>query len=959
MSRFKLQSVRDAGPAGQGERAQGAGAGIVVSELWELLRRRWLVHTMGATIGVAGALGWFASREPVYRAEATLRLEQQGSNGSLLSDLAALTQAPVAVSEMEILRSRTIAEAVVASPPGGAAEVANSTEAALRLGLTTLVEDEALRPSARLARLVGLGTQLPVEDAPRLFADVRPPDDAREVPELVVEVLAADRASVRAIGALGAGDAVEVPLTAAEFVPVHGVMVRLVATGDLTGRTFRLHRDTTLDAIERVMKATRVSETDRNSGVIRVVVQDSDPARAADTVNALCGNYLQRNQSSSERRASQTVAFIEAQLEEQLARLAEAEDQVVSQKKASPEFVDMGEAARALIQKLSELEVRRIEGRIQHAGLEEAIALVDAGDLAALSRLGPESADPVTASLVESIARLSAEAEVLERTDTGTYKAMLQEQLVALRAERDARQLKLETLRDVHTRLGEGDATVLGSLIGASDAGVADPMLTAYVERWTELDARSRTLEGEFTDALPELRTVRSERDAIQGRIRDLIAGRMSGLEAQLVEYDALAEARRDRLSALPGEERGHITAAIENLRTRALTQLRGRLAGIGATLASIEREVAQLEDQLGALPESERTLATPMRAVVTHGEIVKLLLLRKQEAEITKAATIATAEFIDVAHPPRKPIGPSLPVHLVMGLAVGLAAAAAFALVREGRGREVQTAAELELATGLTVVGSIPDFRRGRTKVKDAPQHFVALRDDPEGPIAEAYRALRSNLKFLIGHTSDRKTLAITSCVPGEGKSVTNVDVALSFAMSGKRVLLVDADMRKPSVSKYLRLGPQVGLSDVLRETVDWRSCLVHGCHENLDVLPSGGVPEAPGDLLAGATTRALIAEVRASYDLVVFDVPPVLAVADIECLAPHVDAVLLLCRSSKLTDSAVRHAVNRLRQVGANLVGAVLNAVVARGITSGDYGYGYGYGYGTDGQRKDKRAA
>jgi len=292
-----------------------------------------------------------------------------------------------------------------------------------------------------------------------------------------------------------------------------------------------------------------------------------------------------------------------------------------------------------------------------------------------------------------------------------------------------------------------------------------------------------------------------------------------------------------------------------------------------------------------------------------------------------------------------------------LMGLLLGLAAAATFAVVREGRGSEIHTAAELEHATGLPVVGTIPDFRRGRTRVKDATEHFVALRDDPEGPIAEAYRALRSNLKFIIGSSQDRKTLAITSCVPGEGKSVTNVDVALSFAMAGKRVLLVDADMRRPSVSKYLRICPGIGLSDVLRRTHKWQECLVQTFHENLEVLPSGDVPESPGDLLAGAHSRELIAELREAYDLVIFDVPPVLAVADIECLAPHLDAVLLLCRSSKLMDTAVTHAVTRLRQVGTNLVGAVLNAVVARGVTSGDYGYGYGYG--TDGTRKGRRAA
>jgi len=950
----KLQSVREA----HVDAPMTGGTGIVLGDIFELLRRRRLTHCFGAALGLALALVWYGGQDPSFRAEATLRLEQQSSSGSILGDLAALTQAPVAVSEMEILRSRTITEAVVASPEGGCAAV-NGEERPLHLGLTTLVDDEGRLPASRLKRLVGLGTPEPHPGTARLHAEVRPPADMREFPDLVVEFLAPTRVAIGRSGWFGARGEVEFDLQPGKPIESHGVAVVLAPTGDLTGRRFRLHHDTRVDAVERVMQATRVSETDRSSGVIRVVYHDTDPERAAETINALCRNYLERNQASSERRASQTVTFIEGQLDEQLELLRESEDLVVQHKQASPQFVDVGETARALIGKLSELDVRRLDGRLQRTSLDEALALVESGDLAAMSRIGIESIDPVTASFVESIARLSAEAEVLERTDAGGYKALLQQQLIARRAEQDGQTLKLETLRAIHARLVDGDASVLGALVATADAGTADPMLNAYVERWTDLDARARTLESEFTDALPELQIVRSERDAVQGRIVEVLAGRVRGIETMLHEYNTLDTTRRGELGALPAAERGRIHEAIERLRVRLLAQLRGRLSGIDAGIAAVDREVEQFEQQLAALPESERELATPMRAVATHGEIVKLLLLRKQEAEITRAATIASAEFIDAAAPPRRPVAPSLPVHGLLGLMVGLASAVAFSLLREAHGSEIHTAAELEHATGLPVVGSIPDFRRGRTRVKGAGEHFVALRDDPEGPIAEAYRALRSNLKFIIGHSEDRKTLAITSCVPGEGKSITNIDIALSFAMVGKRVLLVDADMRRPSVSRYLRIGPMAGLSEVLRRTHRWNDCLVQTFHENLDVLPSGSVPETPGDLLAGGGTRELVAELRAAYDLVVFDVPPVLAVADIECLAPQVDAVLLLCRSSKLTDAAVGHAVNRLRQVGANLVGAVLNAVIARGVTSGDYGYGYGYGYGTDGARRGKRAA
>jgi len=292
------------------------------------------------------------------------------------------------------------------------------------------------------------------------------------------------------------------------------------------------------------------------------------------------------------------------------------------------------------------------------------------------------------------------------------------------------------------------------------------------------------------------------------------------------------------------------------------------------------------------------------------------------------------------------------VPLFLMGGLVIGLGLALVIAFLRQAYDRGVYTGEELERFSGLTLFGSIPDYSRGMFKVAGNRDNFLALRDDPEGQVAEAYRSLRSNLKFVLNTGQpdlELRTIAFTSCTQSEGKSVTNVDMALSFALSGHRVLLVDADMRRPSANRYLGIDISPGLSDVLKGEKTWRECVQPAVLPNVDVIPAGRQPASPGDLLASEATARLISDVREAYDIVVFDVPPVLAVADIDCLASRLDAVLLVTRSGRLSQKVVSEGVRRLEQVGANVVGCVLNAARRR-REENKYGYGYGYGYGSE---------
>lgn len=630
----------------------GGREGISLAELRDLVGRHLRLLVLGCVAGALLAVGVVGLRAPVYRTTATLLLDQNRSAGGLLGDLAAITAAPVATSEMEILSSRTVAEAVVARPEAAAGDE-DARETAL--GLTTLVEDPGLSPlAAWRRRLLGGGAK----GHASLEAAVEPTAPRDEELELLVEFLASDRVRVSErtpLSRVGAGgaDALELPYRPGAALEYGDLRLRLAADGPVAGRTFVVRWLPFEDAVERVMESTGVSETQRNSGVIELVYEDSDPERAAATANALCRNYLRRNLRRSEKRASQTVDFIRDQLAEQIDKLSAAEKEVVELQGDKPHAVDVGETAKSLIQELSSIELERVQLRLARTSLAEAVELIEQGEFDALSRIGPELADPISQSYIERIAQLTSEADLLERRDAGAYKALVQGKLLELQAARDALELRLKTLRKIAEDLAEGRGEALGGLASTAESGRSDPLLSAYVERWTAVDARLRELEQEFTDALPEIGELRGERAQAEARILELVRGRIEGYEEQAEEYGRLVAGYEERLDGYPAAERETIDRALSGLRERTLTHLRSRLAGLRGREDQLAGELSTVEGRLARLPEEERELADPMRRMESHSEIVKFLLGRQKEAEITRAATVPSAEFIDTAVPP------------------------------------------------------------------------------------------------------------------------------------------------------------------------------------------------------------------------------------------------------------------------------------------------------------------
>lgn len=223
-----------------------------------------------------------------------------------------------------------------------------------------------------------------------------------------------------------------------------------------------------------------------------------------------------------------------------------------------------------------------------------------------------------------------------------------------------------------------------------------------------------------------------------------------------------------------------------------------------------------------------------------------------------------------------------------------------------------------------------------------------------PQSINAEQFRAIRTNIEFA---QVDRqlKSLLVSSSIPAEGKSTVSANVAIVMAQTEKRVLIVDADMRKPTLHKTFHLDNSLGLSNLIANVdMKFNQVVQHNEEMDLYLLPCGPIPPNPSELLGSARMALIMQELAQYFDLIIYDTPPITAVADPQILATRVDGVLLVSRYGYVRKEEVRQAKEILDNVDANIMGYVMNEV-PRDENSGYYSY-YGYGYGHEGKREIK---
>ncbi len=357
------------------------------------------------------------------------------------------------------------------------------------------------------------------------------------------------------------------------------------------------------------------------------------------------------------------------------------------------------------------------------------------------------------------------------------------------------------------------------------------------------------------------------------------------------------------------------------------------RVDAFKAQLASMDKLVADAKKQEADMTASYRDYFMAKRDLENQQKIRDAILLRKlQETVDSKIPSSGIVEITDQAEPSLRPVRPNIPVNIALGVVVGLVVGIGLAFFIEYLDTSVKTIDDVERALGAPVLGVIP-------------QNVGSLLEEgPESPHAEAYRVLRTNMIFS-RKSEDATTLTVVSGGAGEGKSTTIFNLASVFATNNQRVLLVDSDLRRPSLHKILKVSNSIGLTNYLLGQSKLEEVVQTTSVPTLHFLPSGKLPSSSLGILNSPQMKEFIEDVKRRYDFVFFDSPPIMGVSDASVLASMVDLTLLVIQYRKYPQAMTLRAKQMVEKVGGTLLGMVLNNI---NISQDSYYYYYsGYYY------------
>src|SRR3954452_16310629 len=474
----------------------------------------------------------------------------------------------------------------------------------------------------------------------------------------------------------------------------------------------------------------------------------------------------------------------------------------------------------------------------------------------------------------------------------------------------------------------------------------------------------ANSLQGESLVALNKaLAAATARRVAAEGAYRQGLATgpttdvntAVLPLRQQLPQLEAQYQQKREfmkpdhpemlSLQAQIDELKRQITGQVSQASSGRINGLLAEYRGALSAEHALQARVAQLKGDVLNLRGRSIQYTILQREVDTNRSLYDALLQRYKQIGVAGGIGMAPVSIVVRAQVPSLPFKPNLLLNLIVGLGLGLAAGVAGAIGLEFVNNTIKSREDVRRKLALACLGTVP-----KTPAKDS---FVDDLKNPTSIISEAYSAIVAALRFSTEEGTP-KVLLVTSTRSGEGKSSSALAIGQNFARRGRRVLLIDSDLRKPA---FKAASDRQGLSKLLTTDDEVRAHIVETQHENLWLLPSGPLPPNPADLLSTGRIRKIVNEAREGFDLVVIDGPPTLGLADAPLLAAAAGSALFVIESGKTRTRAAVEALNRLEATGTRVIGATLTKSEdgAAGYGRTGYGYGYGYGYGGKGRGKN----
>ncbi|MFW5634330.1 MAG: GumC family protein [Erythrobacter sp.] len=574
-------------------------------------------------------------------------------------------------------------------------------------------------------------------------------------------------------------------------------------------------------------------------------------------------------------------------------------------------------------------EKARLAGEVLHAGIS-----ADIPTAAMILTISYNSDDPVLAAqIVNQYLEAFAQADTRRNLDSNAYaREYLLEQIDLVRQ----RLREAERSANIYAR----NAGIIAQSAGEEGEGGAT-VTTSNLARINETaaDARARRISAEQKwQAVRDLDPLRVPEVQASAAVQSLL-GERAKLNGELSvlrqryddQYPVIADIK-SRI-ALLDEEIDRAARDIKDAIRSEYDIARRQEAALRAELNAVTEDALVEQDETIRYDELQRE-ASSLR--------LQLNALLERYNSLTTAANVQSGSItpLDRATVPTEAVSPSMFRNMLIALVLGAGFAGGLALVREIFVDQLRRPEDVEERLGLTLLGMTPHVRNEELE-NQGSDNFSSL--------MESYSSIRSALDYTIGR--DGAVVQLTSSQPSEGKSTTSLILAELFARMGRKTLLIEADLRRPSIHSLIGIGrPEIGLTEVLLGRASFDDAKVDHVHTNLTILPVGQVPPDPVVLLSSGHMQGLIENVRNEYSVVIIDTSPVLGLADAPEIARLVDLTVFVVEANRTSLGQARSAVGRLQKVGARIAGAVLTKY--KPLEAGvDYSYKEYYRYGRDG--------
>ncbi len=538
--------------------------------------------------------------------------------------------------------------------------------------------------------------------------------------------------------------------------------------------------------------------------------------------------------------------------------------------------------------------------------------------------------DPVpqkAADILNTLAQAYNEASIQDknRVASNTYK-FINERLKSFTAELSESEGELEAFKTRNTIPGD---------IGMN--------VSTFMDEFKANDAELARLQLQV-DVVNNLEAILSESNTTFDLLPANFAIENADLNGQTERYNELQLERRRRLRAANESHPSilEINERISALRTVIMNTLKAVRADLNRRAEVLRRKNARLQGSLRSIPGIERELIEITRQKNIKENLYLYLLQKREEAAISMAVAAPNSRVLDAAQPSGGPIEPKRQIAYALAVLLGLGIPLGIAVLADLLNDSVQTPDDIKNATAAPIAGVIGHSRSGKQLVVDRSSRSA---------IAEMFRLLRANLQFL--HPGqDSQVWVVTSGASGEGKSFVTLNLGMTLAIGGKKVVLIGMDLRKPKLQQYI--GIEASSSNVAGVT----NYLISGAtieevihpttlHNMLYFIPSGPIPPNPAELLLQERTAELFAYLRQRFDYIIIDTPPVGLVSDALLLNPHVTGALYLIRQGLSKKGTLQLLDDLYQNKKLHNIAIVFNGVGSKGSYYG-YGYGYFYGYG-----------